>query len=463
MGKNGTYLFCLILIMEGPSFRSNPGLNVEDLIRAIMDPISPGSILGSSLSEGPHGPMVTTIEEQADPELFLDPHMKVFLIGIGKASEDLVPTAYSLLSRQGIDILKRPVIIIPGPGRKGTLKDYRLLKGEHPIPGPKDQENMDQLLEIISGLDDKVQVLVLLSGGASSLSFHPRKGIDPDLKVSIIRELMGNGSDIGSLNTVRTFLSYTKGGGLLCFGPYLKWRTLILSDVVGDDPRFIGSGLTYPWEPDPAVVGSIIEKGIGNSWITREMIQNLGKNNRTRCDPSKVDSRTFTIANHRTAAMSAVNVLKLKGFSPFQRDLLHTGDARHTASILIKEAREVVKAGNYDSFISAGETTVKVKGVGKGGRNSEMVASMFGNLEREEIVICFGTDGKDGIWEGAGGWVTGQDTRTIETENSLKENDTGSYLIKNNRAVITDPTGNNLGDLFIYLHLSEQGHPRLRK
>ena len=92
-----------------------------------------------------------------------------------------------------------------------------------------------------------------------------------------------------------------------------------------------------------------------------------------------------------------------------------------------------------------------------------MVASLFGKLERWEMVICFGTDGKDGTWEGAGGWVTGDDIRTTKTENSLKENDTGSYLIENHRAVITGPTGNNLGDLFIYLHLLEQDHPRLRK
>ncbi len=449
--------------MDGPLFRSDPGHFVEDLIRAILNPISPGSILRSALHEGAQGPLVTTVDDPGDPKLLLDPHRKAFLMGIGKASGDLVYEAHSLLTGLGIDILKSPVIISPGPGRKGALKNYRQLIGEHPIPGLDDQRNMDHLKDIISGLDDSVQVLVLLSGGASSLSFHPRQGVDPDLKVSIIKEMMGNGADIGSLNTVRTFLSDTKGGGLLCFGPNLKWRTLVLSDVVGDDPRFIGSGLTYPWEPDIALVNTIIGKYTDKSKITQDIINKIGGDNRTICDPAKVDSRTFIIANHRTAIRSTFQMLKTNGFSPFVRDHSFTGDVRITASSLVEEAREAVKNGNFDSYVSVGETTVNVKGGGKGGRNSEMVVALSGKLDRKEMIICFGTDGKDGTWEGAGGWVTGQEPPTTETENSLKENDTGTYLVKNHRAIVTGPTGTNLGDLFIYLHLLEKGPPLLHK
>lgn len=382
---------------------------------------------------------------------------EIFLMGVGKSSRGMVSSFKGILERNEMEPVDRPLILLPVGSWSGTKQGYRVLEGNHPVPGPRDMDNMDEVMNVISSLDSGTKVLLMLSGGASSLSFHPRPGVDPDRKSRVISELLGGGADIGTLNKARTFLSDTKGGGLLCSGSELEWRTVTFSDVSGDDPRFIGSGLTYPWDPDTEEVKSILEQYLTGTEYAGLNLDKLYDKPRTSCRKDFVDSRQWIAANNQLAVRSTASVLEKMGFSTTIREVPYSGEAKVTGLKLLEEGRGRIGRESVDCFVAGGETTVKVTGNGKGGRNSEMITSLIGELGEKEIVICMGTDGVDGSWEGAGGWITGNDLPDEESHWALDNNDTGNYLKRIDRDIGTGPTENNLADIFILLHPEARG------
>jgi glycerate-2-kinase len=420
---------------------------VNDIVGGIVEAISPERIIDSFV-----GNIRTSSLFKKNEDLFL--------VGMGKSAQGMVTSFMGILDENGIDTVQDPIAVLPESSWKGLKQGCRVLEGNHPVPGSKDIANMDEVMDVISSLEKNTKILFLLSGGASSLSFHPRPGVDPDRKASVISSLLEGGADIATLNKARTYLSDTKGGGLLCSGPDLVWNTVSFSDVSGDDPRFIGSGPTHQWEPDPDEVKSILRhyqteyEGLN--------LRKLTETPRIFCKANLVDSTQWIAANNGTAVGSAASVLEKMGFAPAVGNRTYRGDAKVTASKLLQVGRVKIRRENADCFVAGGETTVTVTGNGNGGRNSEMITSLIGELEENEIVICMGTDGADGSWEGAGGWITGTDSSDDETRSALENNDTGTYLRRIGRDIKTGPTGNNLADIFILLH-HEEKDPRLHR
>jgi glycerate-2-kinase len=383
---------------------------------------------------------------------------RIFVAAVGKGALNMAKGLVEVLQGSNVEIVKGSMILSnQNLDISDIPRDFDHFTGSHPFPGYEDIANTSLLLERISGVEEGLVVLFLLSGGASSLLFKPRSHIPMVTYIDVVKKVMLNGGTIQELNTVRTFMSDVKGGGLCRSLVGKKVISLVLSDVMGDDPRFIGSGPTFPWEPDPLEVATIMESyGIDKETISKV----LGGGSR---DPlPRMDLKNILIGNNDAALYAISDEFEKAGWGIFtNRDKFH-GEARETGLRLLRIGRHTLGRTGCDGFIQGGETTVAVRGKGIGGRNSEMGTYLIPYMKESETVICLATDGKDGSWEGAGMMVDVDIDKRGLTE-ALEHSDTGSYAKKSGSAIITGPTGNNLGDVFILLRSPPRGPPHHRK
>ncbi|MGA1848527.1 MAG: DUF4147 domain-containing protein [Thermoplasmatota archaeon] len=391
------------------------------------------------------------------PEDMIPSGAKLFVAAVGKGALKMAQGLVEALEGTGIEILEGSMVISNRQVVDTELPHaFQYFVGNHPFPGREDVSNTNTLLGRLSSLDKGTTVLFLLSGGASSLLFRPRDRLTPDVYIDIVRAVMLGGGSIRELNTVRTFMSDVKGGGLCRPLEGRRVISLVLSDVMGDDPRFIGSGPTFPWEPDPAEVSSIMGRyGIGKEVVST--VRSAGP----RAPLPMMNLTNLLIGSNDAFLDALTSELTDTGWEVKAERRKFQGDARETGLELLQAGREALDSTGCSAFLQGGETTVSVKGPGKGGRNSEMASSLIPLLKEGETVICLATDGKDGSWEGAG-MIVDINTSRRGLRRALMTNDTGSYAERSGSAVITGPTGNNLGDVFILLRSPPRG-PRLHR
>ncbi len=390
------------------------------------------------------------------PEVTIPYGTRIFVVAVGKGAIKMAQGLVEALEGTGIEIVEGSLVLSNQKVLETEITGaFHYLKGSHPFPGKEDISNTDLILSRLSGLEKGTIVLFLLSGGASSLLFKPRSKVPLEAYIETVRAVMLGGGSIREINTIRTFMSEVKGGGLCQPLEGNRVISLVLSDVMGDDPRFIGSGPTFPWEPDIAEVSSIMER----YGIRKDTISNvLGAGPRTPLP--RMDLNNILLGSNDAFVDTVSSELSDMGWVVNTEREKFQGEARETGPGLLQTGRDALDRTGCSAFVQGGETTVSVKGSGKGGRNSEMASSLVYHLQKGEIIICLATDGKDGSWEGAGMIVDSNiDRRGLHQ--ALISNDTGSYAVRTGSAVITGPTGNNLGDVFILLRSPPRG-PRPR-
>ena len=273
--------------------------------------------------------------------------------------------------------------------------------------------------------------------------------------ISLITDrMLGGGYDIRELNTIRTHISGFKGGGLLNYIGDRPQASIVMSDVIGDDPRFIGSGPTHPWIPEIGEVKDTLDTVNLSSAFKEELLRIEKPRKRGVSNHPLV-----LVANNMTAVRATYGELVEMGHSPFGSERSYDGYAAETGKVLLGQARFYEKKTGTDSFVAGGETTVNVRGDGIGGRNTEMALSLVPHLKEGELVLCLTTDGKDGRSSAAGAAVRGDMFNMAggieEIRDSLRRSDSASLLDEVGALIKTGPTGTNLGDLFIHLASSE--------
>lgn len=339
----------------------------------------------------------------------------------------------------------------------------------HPVPDERSVRAADRALQIARGVPEDDALVVLLSGGASALLARPIGGISLDDKQQVVRAMLRGGADIHALNTVRKHMSSIKGGRLAeaCRG---RTVTLAISDVVGDDPAIIGSG---PAVPDPSTWRDAWDAL--NAYVPRaqqpETVRRLleaGVEGRVRETPkptnpvgARVEARV--IAGRADAMQGARAAAERLGYNAIVIDEPVTGEARVAASAWFESLLSRRPVGAPTCVISSGETTVRVQGSGRGGRNQEFALALVERLAAPGVsawLASAGTDGIDGPTEAAGAIV---DATTKARAEQLGL-DRGAYLDDNNShaffaalgdLVVTGPTGTNVGDLQILLSGSD--------
>ena len=397
-------------------------------------------------------------------EYKLDEFEHIYLIGTGKAVFPMAQAVHDLLRgriSKGFLIAKHHNIEI-----KKTFPDYfTTVLGTHPLPSGQSEESTRKMIDFLRGLTSKDLVICLISGGGSALMSLPFDGISIEDMQEVTRQLLFSGASINEVNSVRKHLDRVKGGGLAREIWPARLVTLVLSDVIGDALDAIASGPTVADPTTYADALSIIDKyGLAGK-IPANVHSHLlngveGKTIETvkADDKCLQNSNIFIIGSLSIAAQAAKEKAAEIGLNSSILTTNLKGEAREIGYMLVEELSEVA-AGRHAlakpaCLIAGGETTVTVRGKGKGGRNQEtaLSAARFMKDLPGCVFISLATDGEDGPTDAAGAVV---DSRTIKTgqrlgldaDDYLERNDAYNYLEKTNALIKTGPTGTNVNDL----------------
>ena len=341
------------------------------------------------------------------------------------------------------------------------------LESSHPVPDARSVDAGGRAMAVARTLAPGSGLLVLLSGGASSLLALPAAGITLEDKQGATRQLLGAGAGIHELNAVRKHLSAVKGGQLAAAaeGPVLA---LAISDVVGDDLSVIGSG---PTVADPSTFADaldVVGRFGGAEAFPPAVVARLRAGARGELDetPKPRDARlersiTRIIGTRADAAAGAAEEARSLGYRTIVIDEPIVGPARDAGSGFVERALRLAGPGDEPAcVIATGETTVRVTGRGRGGRNQEVVLSaarMLATVPPLAALLSGGTDGVDGPTDAAGAMADAMTLARAERaglrspEAYLDDNDAYGFFGALGDLVITGPTDTNVGDIQILL------------
>lgn len=343
---------------------------------------------------------------------------------------------------------------------------FPMVVGGHPTPTGESERAGREVLRLAASLKPDETLVVLLSGGASALMAVPAEGLTLADKQATTQQLLRAGADIHALNTVRKHLSGIKGGWL-AVKTAGACRTFAISDVVGDDLSVIGSGPTVPDASTFRDALDILQRFGGERAYPASVVEHVksGAAGRLEETPKAGDARltnarTSIIGGRHDAMNGAVKEAESRGYHVVRVEDAVVGEARvagpsHLRACLAKAE----SVGRPACIVSSGETTVRVTGDGRGGRNQEFAlacAAPLSSLGVAAALASVGTDGIDGPTDAAGAVV---DSTTIERARAaalqpdtfLNRNDAYRFFAPLGDLINTGPTGTNVGDLQIIL------------
>ena len=417
-----------------------------EMLSAGIDAVDPYRVVKQRL----HGCHLEVDAESIDFSTF----DHVYVVGFGKASVgmarallDTLPITHgSIITNDSSATLNHPSL------------DVHV--GSHPLPTQENIRATEKLLSLLYKCTDHDGVIVLISGGGSSLLCKPRVSLS-DLQLTT-KLLLLSGATIQEMNTVRKHISYVKGGQMVQQTKAVVF-SLIISDIVGDPLDAIASGPTTPdpttyadaktvletyalWKKIPTRVRTVITDGIA------ARLPETPKPD----DPIFSKVFNYLIANNTLACNAIEKKAKELGYQPTIVTTSLTGEARKMGAYLIDKAQHSLMKEKA-VFISGGETTVHVTGTGEGGRNQELVLGSLQHMTESNIVIgSCGTDGIDGNSSAAGAIADSQTLvrakqKKLSPNNFLQKNNSYEFFSRLKDTLITGPTGTNVMDLQIIL------------
>jgi glycerate-2-kinase len=409
--------------------------------------------------------------------LDLEQFKRIYVVGGGKACGAM---AKALEETLGEKIEEGIINVLDGTENQYDLEKILLNGASHPIPDEKSVVGVRKMLSILEKATTGDLILVLISGGGSSLMTYPSEEIKLEEIQRLTENMLRSGASINELNTVRKHLSRIKGGRLVKAAYPSTVISLILSDVVDDPIDTIASGPTAPdtttfsdaisalqkhnlWEEAPKSIRTLLETGL------KGLIEETPK------PGDKIFSKVHNIivGNNYTACKAAVKRAEALGYQPLLMSTRIEGEARQVGLILSGISKEIVETQNPvpppAAVIIGGETVVKVLGTGLGGRNQEVALSASLGIDGLDAVItALATDGIDGPTEAAGAIVDGStlkraNSMKLEPKKYLDDNDSYNFFESLGDALITGPTGTNVNDLMTILVAGNQKNARDHK
>ncbi len=396
---------------------------------------------------------------RAQPELCIPPHVpplprgRLIVIGAGKASAAMaraVENCYPNAKLEGL--------VVTRYGYAMQCSQIEIAEAAHPVPDEAGFKASRRMLKMVSNLTEDDLVLCLISGGGSSLLALPMDGVTLEDKQHINRELLRSGASISEINCVRRHLSAIKGGRLARACYPARVVNLIISDVPGDDPADIASGPTVPDSTTCRDALAVLERyAINVPEHVKELLES-GKGESVKPkDPGLPAIETHLIATPQMALEAASQEAERLGISCHILGDAIEGEAREVARVMGGIALQVKKRSQPFSppcvLLSGGETTVTVRGNGRGGRNVEFLLALALTLRGEPGIhaLAGDTDGVDGSEEVAGAYVA-PDTLSrafslgMSPMDSLARNDGHGFFGRLGDAVVTGPTLTNVND-----------------
>ena len=391
----------------------------------------------------------------------------VRIVAAGKAAAAMTESAAAILGpRLGRGVLVTKRGHLAGRPLPPTVRTF---EAGHPVPDEAGVEAVAAIEELLSGGREGDVVVALLSGGASALLADPADGISLADLAATTDLLLRSGATIVELNAVRKHLSRLKGGGLARLAAPAAVVALVLSDVVGDPLDVIASG---PAAPDPTTFAdawSVVERRGLADLVPGPVLQRLrdGLDGRAAETPKPGDAvfgrvHVSLVGSNRLAALAVAREARELGYAAQLLSTRVEGEARDVGRIVAALGRSLVEDG--DPFpppaclVFGGETTVTVKGPGRGGRNQELALAAALALEGTEgvSVMALATDGTDGPTDSAGAIVDGGTAGAVRAAGidpvaALLANDSGPALDAAGAQMRTGPTGTNVNDLYVVL------------
>ena len=385
------------------------------------------------------------------------PKGRTIVVGAGKAAGSMAQVFEKSFKGKFIGL------VVTRYGHSVACKKIEVLEAAHPIPDEAGEKAAARILELVSGLNKDDLVVVLLSGGGSSLLSLPAKDISLTDKKEVNRALLKSGATIDEINCVRKHISRIKGGRLAAAAFPAKILSIWISDIPGDDLAMVASGPTMPDLTTFEDARSIVKK------YNIQLPESVRKHLREALDETpKPNSLIFEnhvgygIASPQISLEAAAEIAKKNGYTPIILGDAIEGEARELGIVMAGIAMQARRLGQPVrppcAIISGGETTVTVKGNGVGGRNVEFLLSLAIKLNGAENIYALAgdTDGVDGAREVAGAYIT-PDTLavarnlSVDPWTSLSNNDAHSFFAATQSQIITGPTLTNVNDFRVIL------------
>lgn len=349
-------------------------------------------------------------------------------------------------------------MVVTRYGYHVPTKKIEVVEAAHPVPDAAGQEAAERMLKMVQGLSADDLVLFLVSGGGSALLPLPAPGLTLADKQAINKALLKSGANITEMNCVRKHLSAVKGGRLAAACAPAKVITLAISDIPGDDPAVIASGPTVADATTFADAAAILEKyGITEPKAVVDHLRAAKEETPKPGDPRLAKNELHMIAAPQMSLEAAAEIAHKAGVTPVILGDAIEGEAREVAMVHAGIARQVRRHGQPARtpcvLLSGGETTVTVRGKGRGGRNAEFLLALAVALGGEAGIhaLAGDTDGVDGTEDNAGAVLTPDSLakaagRNLDAKKMLADNDGYSFFSGLGDLVITGPTLTNVND-----------------
>jgi hydroxypyruvate reductase len=403
----------------------------------------------------------------ADPSTCLPPYLealkaqpcagRTLVIGAGKAAASMARATEQVFG----DAVEGLVVTRYGHGC--PTDHIEVVEASHPVPDAAGRAAAQRILDLVSGLGAEDRVIALISGGGSALLTLPSPGIPLEDKQAVSRNLLRSGATIHEMNAVRKHLSAIKGGRLAEAAYPARLHAYLISDVPGDDPDVIASGPTVPDSSTLADARAVVEKYALElpASVTAALADPASETPKPG-DPIFSTVETIMAARPQASLEAAAEVARAAGATPVILGDAIEGEAREVAMVMAGIAAQVARHGQPAPapvvLLSGGETTVTVRGSGRGGRNAEFLCAFATVVERRMpdlatriAAIACDTDGIDGTEDNAGALFLPGDldlarVRDIDLKAHLADNDGYTAFQALDRLVMTGPTLTNVND-----------------
>jgi hydroxypyruvate reductase len=394
----------------------------------------------------------------ADPKVVLAPYLpappkgRTVVVGAGKAAASM--------ARAVEENWSAPIsgLVVTRYEHGLSCQTIEVIEAAHPVPDAAGQEAAARILKTVEGLGEDDLVLCLISGGGSALLSLPGPGLSLADKQTLNSQLLKSGARISEMNCVRKHLSAIKGGRLALAAWPARVLTLAISDVPGDDPTVIASGPTVADPSSLADARKILRTyGIDPPAAVVRALAEQSSETPKPGDARLQRAETVLIATPQMALEAAAEKARQEGIAPLILGDSIEGEAREVAQVMagiaIQVCRHAQPIPKPCVLLSGGETTVTLRGKGRGGRNAEFLLALLIALDGREGVsaIACDTDGIDGSEDNAG-CVIGPDSLSraralgLDAEAYLADNDAYSFFAALDDLVMSGPTLTNVND-----------------
>jgi glycerate 2-kinase len=430
---------------------------LANLLQAALAAVEPGGAVRRALRPDAEGFVVAS---RGYP---LAQWRRALVVGAGKASAPMAAAVEDVIG----DRLPIEGSVNVRYGHAAPTRHVRIREAGHPVPDAAGVEATRAMVELLRGADERDLVICVISGGGSALLTLPAEGVSLEDLQRTTDALLRCGATINEINIVRKHLDTVKGGGLARIAAPAQILTLVLSDVVGNPLDAIASGPSVPdtstWSDAAAVFDRYALWDVVPGSVSRRLrVGVAGELPDTPKPGEPLFERTqaVVVGSNLLACEAAEAAARQLGFQTLVLTTYVEGEAREVGRVLAGCLREVDASGHPLSrpccLIAGGETTVSIRGGGRGGRNQELALAAAFSLRgvRDVLLASIGTDGSDGPTDAAGAFVDGTtleraEVLGLDAARHLADNDSYTFFDRLGDLIRTGPTNTNVNDLYL--------------